>query len=588
MRNTWGAEVAADADTPSIRENDMPTEGDYQANKLKARRKTLRMYLLVAIIAILPRILVFYEWAHSPFPYYYCIHGLDMRKFIIMSDHFVRGSLGFTAYRFFLAAVMALSGRDLFIPAITVAQMAIGVATALMTTHIYRRIFGGRLGAGVAGALCAIYLPCVVYETHILKSTLYLFLATLPLSLILEAHRRGFRVPATFAAGIAIPGAFLVRVAGLPWLVLAYAWLVLKARAKGKRGIAMYAAAGTAAVLIAVVALNAARGLDSWYLVKHNYVYLFSTGAVSKMKTLSPPEQTSTKNHAGPGLVALAAGYGFKAISIFLGRSIPNNVNVAFERSKLASLRHLLPQLLLIPLAAAGLAALVLSGLARGKASLLFFHLAAFSATMIVFFPLERYRLVLTPVFCVAATWWLSSLVRLFKNQAKPSENHGLADTAKLAIPFIVFVVSLVPPMIMGPIERSSDKQAYGIAASIVPDALMARGHFAEAAAILEHHRTSAPDNNLIRLNLASALLGQGKIEEAENLLRSMENIRTPAMRGRRYYEMGEAAFIKGAYKQAANYYQECLKYPISKTRQRLAGQRLNMCREKSLYEERH
>ncbi len=563
----------------------MPETPDRQRNKPDVRRQTLRMYLLVALVAILPRLLVFHEWASSPFQYYYCLYGLDMRKLIVMSSLFVKGALGFTAGRGFLATVTAIAGRDWFIPAVVVAQMTMGVATALMTTHIYRRLFGGRLAAGMAGALCALYLPCIVYETHILKATLYLFLATLSLNLMLEAHRHGFRAPATFAAGIAIPGAFLVRIAGLPWLALAHLWLALNAKKKKRWGIAASAIAGTVVILGAVVAVNAARGLNSWYLVKKNYGYMFAAGAVSKMESLSvEPKRQRDKGSASPGVVKLAAGYALKAASIFMGISIPNNVNVAFERSKLTSLQFLLSPMLLVPLAAAGLTALALSGLATGKAAALFFHLTAFSATMIVFFPLERYRLVLTPVFCVAAVWWVGSFVRLLKTPIRPSDGSGLTDNVKLATPFLVFVVSLIASMAMGPIERSSDERAYGVAASIVPKALMAHGRFAEAEKILERHRSSSPDNAIININLASTLLGQRKIRDAKKILHSLEDINDPALEGRRCYELGEAALAEGAYTRAANYYIACLNLPIPETLQRLAMKRLDICH----WKERH
>ena len=555
------------------------------------KRKTFRAYLLVASLAAAVRLLYLHGWLGSPFRYYHTLFGLDMRELLVKGVTFQHGEAPFSAHAAFLALIHSISGDALFVLLNATTQMILGIATALMTVYIFRRVFGGVRAACCAGILCALYLPMTAYEAHILKATLFVFLPTASLALLLAARRRAFRGAGggvrAFAAGAVAATPFLVRTSGLAWLAVFHLWLILyflrKRAKKDAWKILALPAAGTVAVVAAVMAFNASKGFDNEYLVNPNYKYILGAGALPDSATLSPGNETIAANTVGKTDIATrAVWYLEKTVSIFVGRTVPNNINIDFIRSKLPAARLMITPAFLVPMAAGGLLALLAAGLARRRASILFLYLAAFAIPMTLFFPLERYRLTLTPVFCVAAAWWGRSLVAAWRqDEAKNPKQKNAAATWRLLLPVFGCAASLAATLLTPPVFRNSDEQAYGIAACTFPDMLMRKGHFAEAAKILFKRHATAPENSIISLNLASALLGTGRIDDAENLLHSLNDIENPPLEGRRQYEMGEAAFIKGDLERAAMYYAKCLELPVATRRKKMALSRLRMCHRK-------
>jgi len=122
------------------------------------------------------------------------------------------------AYAWFLAAVYKICGVHFY--AVLLLQLVLGAATAALVYVLARRLYGGA-AAAVAGAIWAVYLPAIYAETQILPTAMTLAAATTALVLVTAATAEDRRWPLGFIAGAFFAWAALAR----PNLLLAAALL---------------------------------------------------------------------------------------------------------------------------------------------------------------------------------------------------------------------------------------------------------------------------------------------------------------------------------------------------------------------------
>ena len=558
----------------------------------KIRLNLYLVYLLPVLTGLIARVIFYLHWFKSPFHYYHVLVGLDMRKFLIYGEEFAQGNDEFSPYRLFIAATYAMVGSEILPETVVMGQIVIGLLTIFLTIYVTLSISGHRITALLAGFFMALYAPVIIYETQILKASIFLFLSLLSLAALLYARKKHFSNTSSFLAGVAVILPFFVRHAGFLWLVTAMAWIAFYCRIKiiKKCGICLmglrrtfldfkplfFFFIGSFSVLLIVVAINRINHLSSRSYFLPNYSYLLSTGAdgsgdISRKGDITPV--TIDKRETSPSkstskTVGKIEHYAVKVFYIFNTFEMPNNINYYFIREKLPIAKFLLGPALLMPLALTGMILMILYGGFHKKESILFFYIAAFAIPICAFLPLGRYKLVLSPIFCIAAAYTLMYLYRIVNH--KGTRLHNILTPSLLAVLFFLTISTVPYP------ERAADDKAYGLAASYIPDKLMHQGKFAEASHILGDYYADNRDNDMISLNYASALLGCNRPKDAEFILNKSGIPQDKQLTGRYYYELGETYRILNEKEKALKCYREVLRHPCAKHRKELTKKHID------------
>ena len=527
------------------------------------------IYVIPIIAAVIARELLYIDWLKSPFRFYHIVSGLDMQTFVMRGENLYNGTTSFSMYRFFIAVVYAICGKENLVEGIVVAQMLMGVITTGLTVYVYRHIFKNRIGALLAGLFCALYTPLMVYETQVLKEPLFLFLSMLALGSIVFARKQKFSPLPTYIAGATAILPFFIRFSGLTWLVFIYFWLITYCYRKKQLWKPLYLAlAGSLTIIILVFAYNRTHNYSTVRYFTPNTPYLLGVGATPDVKNLSfQVSQKTTAKISSQSLWSYIKIYTSKLTYIFTGYEQPNNINYYFTCSKLPILRIFIGSFVLIPISVAGLIMIMIYFKKEKKATILFLYMLAFIIPMILFLPLARYKMALTPMFAIFAAWWIIYMLNLLKSSNKQP----------IVIPMLIFLSAFLFSgyICRNRAIRNSDQKAYGIAASYLPDKFMSKGDFLKAAELLKHYYSENPDNPYIMLNYVSSLLGSGAPEKAEKILLKQHSIKNGALLGRYFYELAECISMLGHPKKALQYYEAALKFPISQHRRKFVENKI-------------
>ena len=527
------------------------------------------IYVIPIIAAVIARELLFIEWLNSPFRFYHIVSGLDMQTFVMRGENLYNGTTSFSMYRFFIAVIYALCGKGNLVEGVVIAQMLMGVITTGLTVYVYRHIFKNRIGAALAGLFCALYTPLMVYETQVLKEPLFLFLSILALGLILFARQRNFPPLLTYITGATAILPFFIRFSGLTWLAFIYFWLITYCYQKKQLWKPLtLALAGSFTIIILIFAYNSSHNYSTIRYFTPNTPYLLGVGATPNAKNLSfQVSKQSTAQVSSQSIWSYIKTYTSKITYIFTGYEQPNNINYYFTCSKLPILRIFIGSFVLIPISVAGLIMIMIYFKKNKKTTILFLYMLAFIIPMILFLPLARYKMALTPMFAIFAAWWIIYMLNLLKSSKKQP----------IVIPMLIFLSAFLFSGYIcrkRPI-RKSDQKAYGMAASYIPHKLMTKGKFYAAKELLQQYYTKNPENPYIMLNYVSSLMGSGSPREAEKILLQQHSIQDDALRGRYFYELAECISMLGHPKKALIYYESALKCPLSPQGEKLIKEKI-------------
>lgn len=542
------------------------------------------LYLIPVLIGTIARIVFFRHWFRSPFHYYHILVGLDMRKFLIFGENFYYGKEPFSPYSFFIAVIYGMVGSEILPEAVVLGQLILGLLTILLTVYVTLSISGKRTTALLAGVFMALYAPVFVYETQILKASFFLFVAMLSLASLLYARKRQFASVSLFFAGVFAVLPLFIRHAGFLWLITAFCWLTFYSRIKvlQKCGICfigfnktyknfkplLFFIAGSLTFLLIVICYNSSQGFDNLAYFQPNYSYIFAVGASEKGDISPSDKKLPSPSVSVANTIYKIKHYSTKVFYLFNAYDLPNNINYYFIQKQIPILRFFIGPVLLIPLALTGLIMMIVYGGLFKKESILFFYIVSYAIPICIFLPLGRYKLVLAPVFCIAAAYCLIYLLKIANR--KGSNLNNILTPALLAVFFFLAISRVEYP------ERPSDHKAYGIAASYIPDKLMQKGQFEEACRILADYYAANQDNAIISLNYASALLGCGRVKEAEFVLNLLGIPEDPTLCPRYFYESGETYRLLEEREKALQCYHEVLKSPGSEQRKKLAQKRID------------
>ena len=545
--------------------------------EIKKLPKSWLIYAVPMAVAGLVRIIFYSLWLESPFRYYHTLYGLDMRKFILWGENFYNGREPFSMYKCLVGCLYGIVGKEHLVEAVVLTQMLLGVLITGMTVYIFRHIFRNSWGAAIAGLLSALYAPFLIYETQVLKETLFLFLCLSALTAVVTLRRKHFSPIYSYISGILLIAPFFLRSSGILLGVLLLIWVFLYCLKK-KRSLnpLLFIFMGIATLMSIVAGFNLKNHQSNANYFTPNTPYLLEVGAEADIHSLSIQEDRDAEYKSNEkGFVNYILHYLSKPGYIFSGYEKPNNVNYYFEKQKLPFLRYLPGPLLIIPLSVAGILLLILNFRKNSRISILLLYMLAFIVPMMLFVPLARYKIVLIPVFTVFAGYWVYYIFQSLKKGEK----------SLLVKPLFLFLGALVfsgyfcrelP-------KRKSDIKSYGLATSHIPHQLMGKGDFQKAEDILEKYYMENPKNSFIMLNYVSSLLGTRQADKAKRILHNHTTIEEPALVGRYCYELAECAYMLGNKADAIKYYYTAIQYPISQQRLQLAKARIQLLKKEDV-----
>jgi len=360
---------------------------------------------------------------------------------------------------YLVAAIYWISGRE--DPRVYFAfQMIAGLAVNALVYLTALRFFGQ--GAGVAaGALAVFYGPFLFFEFTLLRSTLTALAAIGLVYLGLAAfERRGAKWWAIF--GFAVGLAMLLRANFIIFPALALAGLAAGARPMVFRA-AIYTMIGMALALAPVVARNVMVGVNplalagnaSFTFINGNNPHfdpregpverwedVYATMARADGKLLPVIIETlGAHDGAGSYMLLLIK----KLSAIFSWYEIPNNINFYYTRSHSLVLKLAPVTFFLVgPLCLAGI---YLSASGKDKPWLLWAMAGALILTMMIFFPLSRYRIPLAAVLLPLAG---HAVAEAFKTR------RALAATALAAAVLWSAALPGATPPLIGIIDYSA------------------------------------------------------------------------------------------------------------------------------------
>jgi len=491
-------------------------------------------------------------------------------------------------YPYFLAVLLRLFGERM--AWIYVVQAVLGALSCVLVFTLGRRLFGERAGIA-SGLIMAFYAPLIHFDVQPLIPVLHIVLALLGILLLLRA---GEAVPAGGGSGgMERPAALRYSLGGLAWglaaiatpnillaVPAAAAWIAWRAAPAGPRNGRARAlpVLGFLLGMALPVGMVASRNLvvaGEPVLISSNFginFYIGNTANYEQAIRIRPGGefQRLAQEPENAGVVGAAAqsrwftaramqfliGYPGSAVRLYLrkaldlaaGREIPRNENMYEYRRHSWLLSALLwrrllsfPFGLLAPLALAGVVAT--AGEARSEAgatpseerragrALLLLFAGSYAASLLLFFPTDRYRLPIVPVLAVFAGVLL----------ATPARSLRRAPVWALLAGLVLFNLDALTPSESWPEEealnrayalrvkgrREEARQEYQRAIDLNPGridgyntlAVMAaeEGDWEHAVWRYRELLAVAPDFVEVRCSLAQALLALGRKEEARH-----------------------------------------------------------------------
>ena len=519
-----------------------PSEASSEAGPVRPARggirtETFYFVLLVALAAAL-RLAYTFGSRHSPF-----FDHLDLdTKFYdswakqIAAGNWIGREVFFMGplYPYFLAVVYKIFGPSLL--AAKALQSLVGAFTVGFIYLLAREAFGVGVGI-IAGLLAALYVPFIFYDNMILLPVLATLLNTLMLYFLYRGIRRSsmraFLVAGVFAGLSAVGNASVLAFAPLALgFVLVYGKLPLEVRIRR----ALLVAAGIAVVVAPVLIRNYAVGKDLVPLTSNAGLNFYignnaaSTGAYVKPEGLDiytdpsgraiaerslgrplKPSQVSTYwrdrglayIRARPG--AFVSNMLRKFFFFWSVYEIPQIEHLPFERQYSWILR--LPTPSFGAVAPLGIVGIILALRRRKDAWLLFLFILAYSASIVTFFVVARYRLPMVPALMVFASYFLFWLI------SQGAEGRWRSVASSLVGFLVLFIIVHINFYRIHPLN--------GFAQSYYRLGIIYEGKSDPSRALANYRKALELDPSIVaaHVNLGIMLSRQGDYEDAKREL---------------------------------------------------------------------
>jgi 4-amino-4-deoxy-L-arabinose transferase-like glycosyltransferase len=404
--------------------------------KLEDKRTRQKVLISILCLAMFLRIIfITFYWTNKPLT-------LDMKEYILLAKNVAQGK-GFNygeeegmniehysrppLYPFFLAGIFSLFGSNLH--AVRIIQALMGVINCVLIYLLARRIFNQYVGV-IAAFISAIYLPFIWYSAHILSEVLFstLFLTCV---LFLLANNRPYKQQ--IIAGIFLGLSVLCRPVGLFFLPVALIWLIFNFRnSYTKMGKALaFFLIGFILIVVPWIIRN--------YVILGQFVLVHSSGGVTFWLSNHPLSLGDGDLAANPQLKAAYKkflkkhiGYNreeldrmlyketftyikenpFKIVILELKKlfyfwiPVGPSMQIFSFKHKLASYVSYFPCLFLAILG------IYISRAHWKKNLLIYLTLLCFTASIMIFYPQERFRIpVVDPCLIIFASITLSYII---------------------------------------------------------------------------------------------------------------------------------------------------------------------------------
>ncbi|MDR0931496.1 MAG: hypothetical protein LBM70_00535 [Victivallales bacterium] len=533
--------------------------------------------LIVGAVAAAVRILLFAAYLDSPLRYFHLVPGLDMQSLLRYGQWGENGVQPvFTLHRTLVAIVYYLNGGMHSVLALSVIQLAGGVATAMLSAYAALHLWGNRRLALLTGLIAALYAPAAMYELTMLQESLLLLAFSASFAGLLWAHKHRFACQYGLILGVLLGLASIGRPTALLWVILAIVWSawVIFRRQKQQVFRVFWIVGGVIAVYLSVSVLN--------YRYNDRLSPFFSV--LDYSASVNKLDENQAKNPALVSAPIQLFKIGLKAVErlpkVFLAHEIPDNLNYYFIRDNFPELKLMIGPGLLIPFALAGLALILISGRFLRRDGVICIAIFALSLPICANYPMGRYRLILLLPFTLAAV---------------ETARIALQKPRKLYLPLSLVLLLgafLVNPFTRAKFYRSSDFVTWALALESQAGGKMTPESI---SALLEAYQGS--NNEKVAMNLLIRLITLGKFSEAQGLINDAleRNIGNPSLlhyysallhleardlKGTQielskcdpaalgeftikfYFLQGEVARISGRKTEAARLYQKALNEP--------------------------
>lgn len=437
-------------------------------------------------------------------------------------------------YPYFLGAIYALFGDDLL--TLRFVQAALGSASCALLALAGHRLFSRNVGI-VAGLMLAFYAPALFFDGLIQKSMLDVFLLSVSLALLSALVREPRQRRAWLWAGAAVGCLVLTRENAAVFVIAILVWLVVLWRQLGRERFVLGATfvLGLAIVLVPVAVRNKVVGGEfqlttmqfgpNFYIGNNpdadgtyqpvvfgrgdpRYERRDATQIAERAlgRTLTPGQVSRYWTSRALAYIATQPGDWLRltARKVMLAW---NASEVADTEDQLSHADWSIPLRLfgyvwhfgvLAPLAFAGM---WLTWHRRAQLSLLYFMLAAYAASLVMFAVMGRYRYPLVPFLVLFAAAGVVAIPRtLGTGWSRKTVWGGVATVAAL-------VFCNWPVLSMGEMRA--------VTALNLGTELQAQGKLDEAISQYRYALELTPDDALAHSNLGTALAAQGKFDEA-------------------------------------------------------------------------
>ncbi len=455
-------------------------------------------------------------------------------------------------YPYFLGVIYKIFGPSLL--AAKLVQSIVGAFTAGVVYLLGREAFGVGVGA-IAGLLAALYVPFIFTDTLILLPVLATLLNTLMLYFLYRGVVResmgAFLLAGVFAGLSAAGNASILAFAPLALgFIVLYGSSPLDARIRK----AVLFAVGIAAIVTPIMIRNYAVGRDLVPLTSNAGLNFYignsakATGAYVKPDGLDiytdPEGKVLAERAVGHELKPSAVSAWWKRRALdFIRRDpgafaynmvrkffffwsvyeIPQIEHLPFERQYSRILRIPTPSFgMVCPLGIVGIA---LALRRRKEAWLFLLFILAYSAGIITFFVVARYRLPMVPVLMVFAAYYLFWLI------SAGADGRWKPIAYSLVGFFALFVLVHINFYRIHPLN--------GFAQSYYRLGIIYEGKGDQASALANYKKALEIDPAIAQahVNLGILLSRQGKYEEAEKELRDA-TVRDPDY-DKAFYNLG-------------------------------------------------
>jgi tetratricopeptide (TPR) repeat protein len=445
-------------------------------------------------------------------------------------------------YPYLLGILYSLTSADPLW--VRLAQIVLEAFSCVLLASAGARFFGSTSVGVLTGVLASLYAPAIFFTTLVQKATLSFFLTSLVLNLLSRVHQRFRSQRTVLLLGISLGLLALTRENALIFIPLLVPWLVVKYRGIASRTLAVWIALlvlGASLPLVTVGVRNYVVGGD-FTLTTSQFGTNFFIGNNANAKGFYLPLRFFRGNvkHERDDAVAMAEASTGRALSPaevsafwtgqaleyieenpvdWLGLMIRKSLLVwnrveAADTVDIAAYRHfsiLLDTLarvfhfgIMVPLAAAGI---WLTRRRWRELGILYAMMAAYAASLTLFFLFARYRIPLVPPTLIFAAVGILELRELIRNRNRDRNRRVQLQTA-LVVGAAAVVANL--PLTDTDNQLAASYKNFGTL-------MIDEGNFPKAVEYFEKSISYRPDIAETLRGMAESLADLGRFRESQD-----------------------------------------------------------------------